>query len=246
MTSKTAQHPSPAQLAELSALADGSLEPTRQPAVEAWIESSPELVELYERERAAVGVLRQAAVERAPARLRLRIQSQRVSPPRRSRVVGYGALACALAAAAVAVALVLPGGAPGSPSVSQAAGLALRGPSAPAPPPDSADPRAKLADRFQEVYFPNYSATLGWRAVGLRSDRLDALVAYTIVGSPALSPPSGLVTRLNGFELRAYSLAGRTVVTWQRAGHTCVLSAARVPLQMLEQLAGYRARRISD
>src|SRR5450755_502045 len=259
MTSKTAQHPSPAQLAELSALADGSLEPARQPAVEAWIESSPELVELYERERAAVGVLRQAAVERAPARLRLRIQSQRVSPPRRSRVVGYGALAGALAAAAVAVALVLPGGAPESPSVSQAAGLALRGPSAPAPPPDSADPRAKLADRFQEVYFPNYSATLGWRAVGLRSDRLDgrptetiyyqrrdALVAYTIVGSPALSPPSGLVTRLNGFELRAYSLAGRTVVTWQRAGHTCMLSAARVPLQMLEQLAGYRARGISD
>jgi hypothetical protein len=200
-----------------------------------------------------------AAVERAPARLRLRIQGQRVSPTRGSRVAGYGALAGAIAAAAVAVVLVLPGGAPGSPSVSQAAGLALRGPSAPAPAPDSADPSAKLADRFQHVYFPNWSATLGWRAVGMRSDRLDGrptetvyyqrrdgLVAYTIVGSPALSPPSGLVTRLNGFELRAYSLAGRTVVTWRRAGHTCVLSAARLPLQMLQQLAGWRASGVTD
>jgi hypothetical protein len=256
---RKAQHLSPAQLAELSALADGSLDPARRHEVEAWIASSPALLDLYGRERAAVGVLRQAAAERAPARLRLRIQGQRVSPPRRFRVAGYGALAGAIAAAAVAVVLVLPGGAPGSPSVSQAAGLALRGPLTPAPPPDPAEPRAKLADRFQKVYFPNWSATLGWRAVGMRRDRLngrptttvyyqrrDGLVAYTIVGSPALSPPSGPVTRLNGFELRTFNLAGRTVVTWQRAGHTCVLSAARVPVRVLEQLAGWRASGITD
>ena len=155
--------------------------------------------------------------------------------------------------------LALPGGAPGSPSVSQAAGLALRGASAPAPPPDLTDPRAKLADRFQEVYFPNWSATLGWRAVGMRTDRLDGrptttvyyhrregLVAYTIVGSPALPSPSGPVTKVNGYELRAFRLAGRTVVTWRRAGHTCVLSAAHVPLRVLQRLAGWRAAGISD
>ena len=259
MTSKTAQHPSPAQLAELSALADGSLDPARRQAVTAWVESSPELVELYERELAAVGVLRHAAGERAPARLRLRLQGQRVTTTRKSRGVGYGLLAGAIAAAAVAAVLVLPGGAPGSPSVSQAAGLALRGPSAPAPPPDHANPRARLAQRFQEVYFPNWSTTLGWRAAGMRTDRLNGrptmtvyyrrrggVVAYTIVGSPALTQPSGLVTRVNGHELRAYSLGGRTVVTWRRAGLTCVLSAARVPVQMLEQLAGWRASGISD
>jgi anti-sigma factor RsiW len=260
MASKSAQYLSPEQLAELSALADGSLDPARRQAVEAWIASSPELLDLYERDRAAVGVLQQAAAERAPARLRLRIQGQRVRRVRGPHVrTGYGVLAGAIAAAAVAVVLVLPGGAPGSPSVSQAAGLALRGPLAPAPAPDSTDPRTKLADRFQGVYFPNYLATLGWRAVGMRRDRLDGrpattvyyqrrdgLVAYTIVGAPALSPPSGLVTRLNGFELRAFSLASRTVVTWRRAGHTCVLSAARVPVGVLEQLAGYRASRISD
>lgn len=262
MASDAAQHLSPAQAAELSALADGSLSPARRRAVEAWIASSPEIVALYERECVAVGVLRKATAERAPARLRLRIEGPPMTRARRSRTRrGYVALAGAIAAAAVAVAvaLLLPGGAPGSPSVSQAAGLALRGPLGAAPPLDSADPREKLAERFQEVYFPNWSATLGWRAVGMRHDRLDGrptttvyytrgggLVAYTIVGVPALSPPSGPVTRLNGYELRVFRFAGRTVVTWRRAGHTCVLSAARVPVGVLEQLAGWRASGISD
>ena len=117
----------------------------------------------------------------------------------------------------------------------------------------------KLADRFQALYFPNWSTTLGWRAIGMRRDRLDGratmtiyyerrggLVAYTIVGTPALGSPSGRVTRMNGHELRIFSLAGRTVVTWRRAGHTCVLSAAHVPVTALEQLAGWRASGISD
>jgi hypothetical protein len=259
MTSRAVQSPSPAQLADLSALADGTLDPARRQAVEAWIASSPELRELYERERAAVGVLRQAAAERAPARLRLRLQGQRVSPARGTRVPRFGALAGVIAAAAVAVVLLLPGGTPGSPSVSQAAGLALRGPSAPAPLPEPTDPRAKLAERFEGIYFPNWSATLGWRAIGMRADRLDGrrattvfyrrrggLVAYTIVGGAALPQPSGLVRWSNGFELRALSLGGRTVVTWRRAGHTCVISAAHVPLGSLEQLAGWRASSISD
>ena len=259
MASKAAQHLSPTQLAELSALADGTLDPARRQAVEAWIASSPELLDLYERERAAVDVLHRVAAERAPAGLRLRLEAQRVRPPRRSRAAGYGAVAGAIAAAALAVVLVLPGGAPGSPSVSQAAGLALRGPSAPAPAPDSTDPRSKLAERFQGVYFPNYLARLGWRAIGMRRDRLDGrpattvyyqrrdgLVAYTIVGAPTLAPPSGLVTRSNGLELRAFSLAGRTVVTWRRAGHTCVLSAASVPVRALKQLAGWRTTDIGD
>lgn len=260
MASKPAQHLSPAQVAELSALADGSLDPARREAVEAWIASSPEVLDLYKRERAAVGLLHQAAAERAPARLRLSIERQRVRQARGSRVrSGYVAVAGAIAAAAVAVVLALPGGAPGSPSVSQAAQLALRGVSAPAPAADPSDPRARLAGRLENVYFPNWATTLGWRAVGLRRDHLegrptttvyyqrrDGLVAYTIVGAPALSPPPAAVTRLNGYELRVFSLAGRTVVTWRRAGHTCVLSAAHVPVGVLEQLAGWRASAISD
>lgn len=253
----------PAQMADLSALADGSLDPARREAVEAWITSSPELLDLYRREQAAVAALHQAALERAPARLRLNIQSmhrQTVNRPRRARVrAGYGAVAAATAAVALAVVLLLPGGAPGSPSVSQAAALGLRGPSAAPPAPDSIDPRSRLADQFQEVYFPNWSSTLGWRAVGMRRDRLDGratmtvyyqrgnqVVAYTIVGAPALASPAAVVRQVHGYELHVLRLAGRTVVTWRRAGHTCVLSAARVPTNSLEQLAGWRASGLSD
>src|SRR5947209_3377529 len=156
MDAKT-QDLSPAQMADLSALADGSLEPERREIIRAWIASSPELSELYERECAAVRVLHEAATERAPAGLRLRLEAERAGRTRKPRVrIGYGVLAGAVAAAAiVAVLLVLPGGAPGAPSVSQAAALALRGPASPPPAPDPADPRAKLAGRFQEIYFPN-------------------------------------------------------------------------------------------
>jgi hypothetical protein len=73
-----------------------------------------------------------------------------------------------------------------------------------------------------------------------------ALVAYTIVGAPALSSPGGQLMHVSGYDLRIFSLTGRTVVTWRRAGHTCVLSAARVPSKALEQLAGWRASGISD
>jgi anti-sigma factor RsiW len=52
-------HLSPAELADLSALADGRLDPGRRDAVEAWIRSSPDLRDLYERERRAVEPLQQ-------------------------------------------------------------------------------------------------------------------------------------------------------------------------------------------
>jgi anti-sigma factor RsiW len=244
-----------AELAELSALADGSLDPSRRDAVEAWIRTSPHLVSLYERERAAVELLQRATAERAPARLRVQIQTQRrrpaVAAPRRA---GFAGLAGALAAAAIVLALALPGGTPGAPSVSRAALLALRGASAPAPGLDAADPTVKLAERLQGVYFPNYSGTLGWRAVGLRRDRLggrptvtvyyqrqNQRVAYTVVGAPVLSQPSAPVQHRNGVAMRLLSVRGRSVVTWQRNGQTCVLSAAGVPTSSLEQLAAWRS-----
>jgi hypothetical protein len=260
MVKREEQYPSPTQLTDLSALADGSLDPSRRQAVEQWIAGSPHLRTLYERERAAVEVLQHAATERAPARLRMDVGSQRVSRAARRRwKPGYGALAGALAAAALALALLLPGGTPGSPSVSQAAQLALRGPAAPAPAADPADPRMKLAQQIQGLYFPNWSETLGWRPVGVRSDTLGGRpavtvyyqrgvmsVAYTIIGTPALARPSVPLTHRGGFALQKLSLRGRTVVTWRRAGHTCVISASRVPTRVLEKLADWPAARITD
>jgi hypothetical protein len=259
MAEREEPHPSSTQLTELSALADGSLDPRRREAVEHRVADSPHLRNLLERERLAVEVLHQAATERAPDALRASIGVQRAARTARSRRrPAYAALAGALAAAVAALALLLPGGTPGSPSVSQAAQLALRGPSSSAPVADPSDPGMKLALRVQGLYFPNWSGTLGWRPVGARRDRLGArpavtvyyqrsgtIVAYTIVGTPALAQPSAPVTRLGGLDLQALNLRGRAVVTWRRAGHTCVLSASAVPRRVLEQLANWPAAAIT-
>jgi hypothetical protein len=260
MAKHEAQNPSSTQLAELSALADGSLDPSRRQAVEHQIAGSLHLRTLYERERAAVEVLRRAATEPAPARLRMRLEAQRTSHA--SRPVwkpAYAVVAGALASVVVALALLLPGGTPGSPSVSQAAQLALRGPSGPAPAADPSDPRMKLDQRLQGLYFPNWSDTLGWRPVGVRSDQLSGRqavtvyyqrqgmrVAYTIVAKPALAQPSSPVNQLGSVAVQTLDLRGRTAVTWRRAGHTCVISASGVPRRMLEQLADWPATRLSD
>jgi hypothetical protein len=243
------------QLAELSALADGTLDPARRAEVQARISASPELTALYERERRVVGVLHQSRGVRAPAQLRARIQAERPSPRTRARRrTGYvSALAGALAAVVLAMILILPAGTPGGPSVSQAAALAALGPAGAAPQPDRATP-AKLKTQIQDVYFPNWATRFGWRAVGQRTDHIDGRIAvtvyydwrgkrlaYTIVGAPALTAPGAQVTTLNGTQLRTLPLHGRQVVTWRRAGHTCVLSGSGVTAAELQQLAAWDA-----
>jgi hypothetical protein len=245
------------ELAELSALADGTLDPARRPEVEARIAASPELSALYERERRVVQALHQArSTERAPERLRARIEAAR--PPRRAparrRVVYVGALAGALAVVALALVLVLPGGTPGAPSVSEAASLAARGPTQAPPAPDPIRPETMLHQNVGEVYFPNWGHSLGWRAVGARTDRLGAhqaitvyyqwrekQIAYTIVSAPALATPAAHRTWLHGTELRTQTHDGRLVVSWYRAGDTCVLSGRGVTVGELQKLAAWKA-----
>src|SRR5947209_14072286 len=120
---------------------------------------------LTEQEQRVVHALHQArATVRAPDHLRARIEAER--PRKRTqtrRRVTYGsAVAGALAATALALALILPAGSPGGPSVSQAAALALNGPSAPPPSPNRSAPQVKLARDLEDVYFPNWSAAFGW------------------------------------------------------------------------------------
>jgi hypothetical protein len=245
------------ELADLSALADGSLDPAREPEVKARIAASPELSALYDRERRVVSILHAAAAaDRAPDRLRARLAAQR---PKRStmarRRVTYGAgLAAALAAAVTALVLALPSGTPAAPSISQAAALAVRGVSAPAPLPDPDAPRVKLGKNIQQVYFPNWLPRFGWTAVGQRSDTINGRsaatvyyqkagrqIAYTIISAPALTAPVASTTWLNGTELRTLAMNGRLVVTWERYGHTCVLSGNNVPAAALQRLAAWKA-----
>ena len=96
------------QLAELAALADGSLAPERRVELEAQIAESPELAELLAEQERAVGFARSAASEvEAPAGLRARVDARR----RARRVPGWrrpvliGAAAAATVVMAVAVGL---------------------------------------------------------------------------------------------------------------------------------------------
>jgi hypothetical protein len=163
-------------------------------------------------------------------------------------------LAGALAVVVLALGLVLPRGTPNAPSLSQAAALASRGSDAPAPPPDPNDPSIELGRRIGKIYFPNWSTRFGWRAVGERVDHLDGRltvtvyyawhgrrIAYTIVDAPALAQPRAPARRLEGTELRTLTINGRLVVTWRRAGHTCVLSGINVAAAQLQLLAAWMA-----
>lgn len=248
--------PTARELADVSALADGTLDPSRRAEVEARVAASPELSALYARERRVVVALHEArAGERAPARLRARIEAAR--PTRRAaarRKFTYaGALAGALAAAALVLVLALPSGTPGGPSVSQAAALATRGPAMPAPAPDPEDPAGRLDRSVGEVYFPNWTDRLGWRAVGTRTDRLGShraitvyyewqgqRVAYTIV-SGMLRQAAGQDATVNGWPMRTFALRGRPAIAWHESGDTCILlvvAGSAVNSYGLEKLAG--------
>jgi hypothetical protein len=247
----------PRELADLSALADGSLDPARREQVEAQIRGSAELLEIYEAERRVVEVLHQTRAERAPERLRQRIEAARPSRPVRARrrATYFGGLAGALAAVVLALVLLLPSGTPGAPSISQAAALAGLGPVAAAPVPDPGSPGVKLGAQVGDVYFPNWTKRFGWNATGQRTDEIGGRVtttvfykswqgqriAYTIVGAPALTTPTAQVTKLHGTVLRTLELNGRVVVTWRRSGHTCVLSGRGVSAAILQELAAWRA-----
>lgn len=159
------------------------------------------------------------------------------------------------AAVALALALVLPGGTPGAPTVVEAAGLGTQPPAAGPPPPDPVDPR--LLDAQQAgVAYPNWKPKFGWAAGGKRSDDLDGratstvyyekrgrTLAYTIVdGRPLENPEGGERTTVEGTELTTLEQDGRTVVTWLRGGHTCVLSGEGVDTKTMLELAGWKGK----
>lgn len=234
--------------AELAAFADGSLSPRRRAQIAACIERSPELHVLVGAQRAALAAVR-ALDAPAPARLRALRPPEPSRPHARLRTVP---LAIA-AAVAVLIAGVLPlQGRRNEPTVLEIAHLADRSPSAPAPPTDRADP-SLLKAAIAGVPFPNYAARLGWHATGTRADELggrqtrtvfyargDRRIAYSIVAGHALAwPANARRTRRDGTELRHLRRGEQIIVTWLRAGHTCVLSGARLSRDELLELAAW-------
>jgi anti-sigma factor RsiW len=249
------REPSPRLLRELSALADGTLPAERRAALEAQVAAEPELQAIVADQRRAVAAVRTTLPDAPPA-LRTRIESMRADaarrPPRRSFLIPAGG--GALAAAAVAAAIVLfTGGNASSPSIAEAAALTIRPATAPAPLPNERTP--VLEARVGGIAFPDWAASFGWRAVGRRADRIDGRhavtvfyakggrrIGYTIVDGTALAWPHGAAqTVRTGTDVRSFGLSGRTVVTWRRDGHSCVMSGGRgVSRAELVALAAWR------
>jgi anti-sigma-K factor RskA len=92
------------EIAELAALADGSLAPERRAEIEAQVATSPELAERLAEQQRAVSLVRSAAAEvEAPAALRARVETQR----RGRRAEGARRLVLVGAAAAAVLALAV-------------------------------------------------------------------------------------------------------------------------------------------
>lgn len=235
---------------DLTRLADGTLEVSRRKRLERLLAASPELrAELREQRRALAAVRAAGQVERAPLAVRTH---HRALAGDRARRRGP-ALSVGLAGALVWTVASL-GGGQAALTVAQAATIAVRPiTAAVAEPRDDASTLPGV--RAAGLPFPYWGDRFGWEATGMRTDRLDgrrlttvfyrrgaARIAYTIVAGPALADTgSSSASRRAGTLLSTSTAGGRTVVTWMRRGHTCVLSGRDVPADALQSLAAWGA-----
>ncbi|HEX3056294.1 MAG TPA: hypothetical protein VHP82_09165 [Gaiellaceae bacterium] len=231
------------EMAELCALADGTLPAERRDEVEARVAASPERQDVVERQRRAVLAVR-ALAEEVPGSLQAAVGARAGRRPR--RLVPRLAVAGAAAVAAAVVAAVVLTGGPGAPTVADAARLGTQPATEPAPSPAGAA-GTKLAVAVDGVPFPNLTRFAGWRAVGVRHGRIgdrDATVVvyrkdgrrlgYVIVAGAGLVRPSAAqATVIRRVEYQTLRVSGRLAVTWRRGGRTCVLLGQATPRELL-------------
>lgn len=249
---------SPEEMAELAALADGSLSGERRVAVESRVAASPALQKLLERQRRAVLSAHALAQDEVPPSLQATVEARRralgARRGRSRRLLPRVAVAGAVAATAAVVAAVVLSGGPGAPTIAQAANFATHAPTGPAPPP-AGKAGTKLAVRVGGVPFPDFRRFAGWKAVGVRHGRIggrDATVVvyrkgsrrlgYVIVAGAGLARPSAAqATVIHRVEYQTLRQDGRLAVTWRRGGHTCVLLGQATRRELL-RLASWPLR----
>ncbi len=244
----------------LARLADGSLPADERERLGERIDRSPRLRAQLDEQQRALTLLR-AFDAPAPASLRASIEAEIGAPAigRSRRAAGRhrrgpALVIPALTALAVAVAAVLVAlrGATGTPTVPQAARLALAAATMPAPAVDASDP-SRLRLSAAGIPFPNWASAGGWKAVGARSDVLDGRrvqtvfyadragtrVGYAIVSGAALAVPGGgrTVTLYGGAGLTLGRVGGARLITWRRDGHTCVIAGRTISDATLVTLA---------
>ena len=235
---------------DLARLADGTLKPGRRERVERTVAGSYELQTRLGDQRRAVSAMRALASERAPLALRLRRRALADRPRTRSAALGLG-----LAGVLGALVLMLGslGGSQGVLTVADAATIAVRPATAViAEPRDDAATLPLLS--AAGLPFPYWEDRFGWVATGARSDDVGGRhvttvfyrshgheIAYTIIpGAPLRAVAGAHTTERSGVVVHSFVNGGRLVVTWERRGHTCVLSGAGVPLSALIRLAAWR------
>lgn len=219
------------ELAELAALADGSLPAERRAEVERRVAASPRLKALLREQRAALAAVR-SLDDRAPGHVRESIATTRAHPAARGPrgAVAVGAVAVAAGVVATLVLLALPGSEPAAPTLSQAAALADRQP---------ASRGLASSEDAWGLEFPELER-IGWTDAGSRMDHVGSRaartvyyvnngrrIAYTILSTGSVSVPTGTRSwRRKGKPWYAFDRAGRAVVAWERQGHMCVVSAS--------------------
>ena len=195
--------------------------------------------------------------EGVPASTRLAGSPRRRHPMARRgpmRLQAAAALTLAvMAVAAVTVALTTggSGGPTPAPTVLQASRVALA-PSTRAAPAENPHNSRLLAVSAEGIAYPYWGGRLGWEAAGARTDtvggrtvttvfyidRSARRIGYSIVSGAALPVPAGSATIVrHGVRFHVVRAAGRTVLTWREAGHTCILTARAVDSSALVRLA---------
>jgi hypothetical protein len=237
---------------DLARLADGTLAPERARELEAQVDESPELTALLAEQRSAHDLMR-SLDDSAPMALRERVQAMREgkAPQRKVRRYGViGALTTAAAAIAIAIAVIVGTGATG-PTLSEAAAFTLKPALGPAPG-HSFDGTLDLD--VDGVPYPYWQDEYGWRASGSRVDKIDGRqattvfytkgnkrIGYTIVTGDAVGVPgSAEATVKHGTRFRSVPFRGTTVITWERRGHSCILSGVNVSRAQLLKLASWK------
>jgi len=236
--------------AELARVADGSLAPEREAQLRRAIAADPELSAALAHQEHAVARLRAVDVP-APAALRGAVAQQlreAVRPRRRWPRLRLALPVAATVAAAAVLVVLLAGGTSTAPSLRQTVHLTLA--AAVSPPPAEHGTRA-LDISSAGVAFPYWQRTVGWRALGSRTDRVAGRtvvtvfyrgrdgrrVGYAIVGGAPIAVPGGRVVSRGGVSYGLLREGATELVTWRRAGHTCLIAGHGVGADTLLGLA---------
>ena len=246
--------------AMLAALADGSLPAAERERLTARVEASPELAQELAAQRRALAAM-DPARGIPPPELHAAVHSllsdaPAPAPQRRRAALRLAPVGALVAAGALIAALLVGSSGTSTPTVQEAAVLALRPATLPSPA-ESHQRRGVLMRSVDGIAFPYWEHGLGWRTSGARTDQIaghsattvfytpkastgsSARVGYTILAGDALPLPNAQTITSHGIQFRVLADDGATVLTWRRAGHTCILAARDVPASTLAHLASW-------